>query len=448
VDAQTIADGLVRASERAYRAVTRPAEGTILTVARAAAEAGKAAVDRGLVAVAEDALDAATEALGATTSQLPALERAGVVDAGAAGYLLLLEALARVVHQDGAHIGERMEPFADEDPMRRRDEWSQTGGVVEPTGATGGPPTGADLTPGGPAYEVMYLLRDSDEPRADALRDTLDALGDSLMVVGGPDLWNVHVHVDDVGAALEAGLEAGRPYRIRVTHFADQVGQPQPVQVAVVACAAGPGLAEVFRAAGAQVVASGPGRRAAAGQLLEAARGAHAAEVVLLPNDADTMMAAEAAADAAAQEGLTLHVVHSRTAVQGLAAMAVFDPAVSAARNGAAMSSAAAATRHGAVAVASKDALTSAGPCEAGDVLGGAGGDVILVGHDVREVALGVVDRLLSGGGELVTVVTGAEAEEGLGEALAEQVREAHRGVEVSVIAGGQPHYPVLLGVE
>ena len=448
VDARTIADGLVRASERAYRSVTRPAEGTILTVARAAAEAGTAAVDRGLAAVAEDALDAATEALAATTSQLPALERAGVVDAGAAGYLLLLEALARVVHQDGAHIGERMEPFADEDPMRRREEWSQAGGVVEPTGATGGPPAGADLLPGGPAYEVMYLLRDSDEPRADALRDTLDALGDSLMVVGGPDLWNVHVHVDDVGAALEAGLEAGRPYRIRVTHFADQVAQRQHLQVAVVACAAGPGLTEVFRAAGAYVVASGPARRASAGQLLEAARSADAAEVVVLPNDADTMMAAEAAADAAAQEGLTLHVVHSRTAVQGLAAMAVFDPALSAARNGAAMSSAASATRHGAVAIASKDALTSAGPCHTGDVLGGAGGDVILVGSDVREVALGVVERLLSGGGELVTVVTGAEAEDGLGEALAEQVRAAHRGVEVSVIAGGQPHYLVLLGVE
>ena len=448
-DVRTIAEGMARASQRAYDSVTRPAEGTILTVARRAAEAGSAAVGQGLVAVVEVALDAATEALQATTAQLPALQRAGVVDAGAAGYVLLLEALARVVHQDEAHVGERLEPFAHEDSILRRDEWSQVGGAVEPMGATGGPPAGADLAPGGPAYEVMYLLRDSDEPRAAALRDTLDQLGDSLLVVGGPDLWNVHVHVDDVGAAIEAGLQAGQPYRIRVTHFADQLGQPQAVGgVAVVACAAGPGLAEVFRQAGAMVVASGPGRRASAGQLLEAARASQAQEVVMLPNDGDTVMAAEAAAKAADQDGLTVHVVGSRTAVQGLAALAVFDPGASGARNGSAMSAAAAATRHGAVAIASKQALTSAGPCHEGDVLGAVAGDVVILGDDQATVATAVVERLLTGGGELVTIVVGAEAASGLGEAIAERVRQAHRDVEVTVIDGGQPHYPVLVGVE
>ena len=453
-DARTIADGMAKASDRAYRSVTRPAEGTILTVARAAAEAGAAAVDDGLVAVTEKALDAATEALQATTAQLPALERAGVVDAGAAGYLLLLEALARVVHQDEAHVGDRMEPFAHEDSMRRRDDWSQLGRVVEPTGATGGAPAGADLDPGGPAYEVMYLLRDSDDERAATLRDTLDELGDSLLVVGGPDLWNIHVHVDDVGAAIEAGLEAGRPYRIRVTHFVDQVGQLQQVAgvggvgVGVVACAAGPGLAEVFRTAGAVVVASGPGRRASAGQLLDAARATQADEVVVLPNDADTVMAAEAAASAAAQDGRTVHVVGSRTAVQGLAALAVFDPSASGTRNGAAMGAAAAATRHGAVAVASKEALTSAGPCQAGDVLGAVAGDVVVVGHDHQDVGRANGAPLLSSGGARGTLVNGADADEGLADALAERVSRAHRDVEVSVIQGGQPHYPVLVGVE
>lgn len=466
-DAGTIADGLERASQRAYASVTRPAEGTILTVARAAASAGAAAVDRGLVAVAEDALDAATEALKATTAQLPALERAGVVDAGAAGYLLLLEALARVVHQDGTHVGERMEVFAD-DTMHRREDWSQAGGVVAPMGASGGSPTGeGDLVPGGPAYEVMYLLRDSDEERAAVLRDTLDALGDSLLVVGGPDLWNVHVHVDDVGAAVEAGIEAGRPYRVRVTHFAsqgdrathgdragqgdraDQVGGAHPAAgVAVVACAAGPGLAAVLGQAGAKVVESGPGRRASAGKLLDAARSVHALEVIVLPNDGDTVMAAEAAASAAEQDGIMLHVVRSRTAVQGLAALAVFDPTASGSRNAAQMSHAAAATRHGAVAVASKQALTSAGPCEPGDVLGAVAGDVVIVGADLEEVAIDVVARLLSSGGEIVTVIGGADAPPGLTESLGARIERGHRDVEVSLIDGGQPHYPLLLGVE
>ena len=463
-DGATIADGLHRASERAYASVTRPAEGTILTVARAAAAAGAAAVDRGLPAVAEGALDAATEALQATTAQLPALERAGVVDAGAAGYLLLLEALARVVHQDGTHVGERMELFAD-DSMRRREDWSQVGGVVAPTaatGATGGSPAprGQPVDPdgplsGGPGYEVMYLLRDSDEERVAGLRDTLDGLGDSLLVVGGPELWNVHVHVDDVGAALEAGIDAGRPYRVRVTHLpgqGDRAGRVDRVQraggVAVVACAAGPGLAEVFESAGARVVASGPGRRASAGQLLDAARAAHTIEVIVLPNDGDTVMAAEAAASAAEQDGISLHVVRSRSAVQGLAALAVFDGSASASRNVAQMSHAAAATRHGAVAIASKQALTTAGPCERGDVLGAVAGDVVIVGSDLEEVGIEVVARLLASGGELVTVVGGDDAPPGLTESLGARIESGHRDVEVSLIDGGQPHYALLLGVE
>jgi uncharacterized protein len=448
--AEVIADGLVRASQRARASVTRPAEGTILTVAKAAADAGAAAVDRGLVAVAEEALDAATAALAATTSQLPVLERAGVVDAGAAGYLLLLEALARVVHQDEAQVGERMAPFADDPSLRRREEWSRAGAVVEPTGSLGGPPaSGADGVPGGPAYEVMYLLRDSDETRAAVLRDVLDGLGDSLLVVGGPELWNVHVHVDDVGAALEAGLDAGRPYRVRVTHFADQVVHREPTTgVAVVACAAGPGLAEVLDDAGAVVVSSGPGRRASAGQLLEAIRAAHALSVILLPNDRDTELAARAASSAAEQEGLDVHLVPSRTAVQGLAALAVFDPSVSAARNAVAMSHAAAATRHGAAAIASKQALTSAGPCEPGDVLGAVSGDVVIIGTDIEDVGFEVVSRLLSSGGEIVTVIGGAEAPEGLTVGLGRRIARSHRDVEVTVIDGGQPHYPLLLGVE
>jgi dihydroxyacetone kinase-like predicted kinase len=216
----------------------------------------------------------------------------------------------------------------------------------------------------------------------------------------------------------------------------------------VVACAAGPGLAAVFEEAGAVVVASGPGQRASAGQLLDAIRACHTLSVILLPNDRDTELAARAAASAAEQDGLDVHLVRSRTAVQGLAAFAVFDASAAVARNAAEMSHAAAATRHGAVAVASKQALTSAGPCEAGDVLGAVGGDVVVVGQDLAEVALEVVRRLLSSGGELVTVVGGADAPEGLVDQLARRVERHHRDVTVTLIDGGQPHYPLLLGVE
>jgi dihydroxyacetone kinase-like predicted kinase len=112
------------------------------------------------------------------------------------------------------------------------------------------------------------------------------------------------------------------------------------------------------------------------------------------------------------------------------------------------MGHAAAATRHGAVAVASREALTSAGPCQPGDVLGAVAGDVVIVGSDLEEVAVEVVARLLAGGGELVTIVDGEDAEPDLAEGLAERIRRGHRDIEVTVIHGGQPHYPLLVGVE
>ena len=449
-DGVVIADGMARASERAWSSVTRPVEGTILSVARAAADAGASAAPGGLVAVTDAALDAATVALARTTSQLPALERAGVVDAGGAGYLLMLEALARVVHEDETHVGDRMEPLAEDVSMRRRDDWAHPGAGVQPTAGTGAHPAGEPAPePGGPAYEVMFLIERTDEARVDTLRTTLDELGDSVLVVGGPELWNIHVHVDDVGAAIEAGIDAGRPYRIRVTHLDDHAGQTTPATgVAVVACAAGPGLRTVFEDAGAHVVDTEPGRRASAGQILDAARAAHALSVIVLPNDRDTRMAAEAAASAAAQDGLEVHVVDSRAAVQGLAALAVFDPEEPAARSASAMSEAASATRHGAVAVASREAQTSAGPCRPGDVLGMVGGEVVAVGTDLEDVAIDVMARLLADDGELATLVSGEGAANGLVAKVTERIRRGHSDLEVTVIYGGQPHYPLLLGVE
>jgi DAK2 domain fusion protein YloV len=446
-DGVLVAEALARASERAWKAVTHPVEGTILSVSRAAAEA--AAGLTGLGEVTEAALRGASEALALTPAQLPVLEAAGVVDAGGAGYVLLLEALARVAHEDGPALPPGAVAFGDDSSLRRRPDWAPHGAVVQPTEGEGAPARGEAIGgAGGPAYEVMYLLADSDEDRIETLKHTLDALGDSLLVVGGPDLWNVHVHVDDAGAAIEAGIHAGRPYRVRVTHFGDQAGRRPASDVAVVACAAGPGLAAVFTDAGAHVVESGPGRRASAGQLLEAARDAHALSVILLPNDRDTLLAAQAAASAGEQEGIDIAVVRSRTAVQGLAAMAVFDPTLPAQRNLPEMISSASATRHGAVTIASKDALTSAGECRRGDVLGIVGGDVAVVGQDLLEVAREVMGRLLSSGGELVTIVAGEGAPHGLADDLARWVEDVHRDAEVSLIDGGQPHYPLLLGVE
>jgi DAK2 domain fusion protein YloV len=419
---------LRRAAEAAYGAVAAPVEGTILSVARAAADAAEAADPEDLRAVVVAAARGAAEALARTPAQLPALAAAGVVDAGGRGLCVVLDALVSVVTGEMAVVAP--------EPLVRR------GAAL-----TAARESGSEAY----AYEVQYLL---DAPSVDALKATLATLGDSLVVVGGDGLWNVHVHVNDVGAAIEAGVEAGRPHRITVTRFADQMAPPSdPAAVevtgrAVVAVVQGPGLMELYEAAGAVVVPGGPSASPSTGELLDAVLACGAAEVVLLPNDGNVHAPASAAAAEARAVGRDVHVVPTRSPVQGLAALAVADAARGFADDAIAMSGAASATRYAEVTTAVRDAQTIVGACKAGDVLGLVDGDVAVIGSDVDEVAWDVLCRMLAAGGELVTVVTGEGAAPGLGDALAERLAAAYPLVEAEVHAGGQPFYPLLLGVE
>jgi DAK2 domain fusion protein YloV len=464
IDAAAVARGLSGAARWARDAVAHPVEGTVLTVADATAAAA-AGTTRDAVALdrlTEACVTAAATALDATPSQLEVLRRAGVVDAGGAGFLLFVEALDRVVrgltptapYAVDAVLVPRSPP-SDELRRGRRDRSAENGSppaVEHDTAAVSdgcAAPGDVGGSGDGGAYEVMYLLDDASDATVRGLRSTLDALGDSLLVIGGPEVWNVHIHTDDIGAAIEAGVGAGRPYRIRITPLpgAGTVRRPRD-GTGVVACAAGPGIGRIFEEAGGVPLASGPQRRASAGEILDAARRTGAADVIVLPNDRDTLMSSEAAARAALDEGMRLHVVPSTTAVQGMAAIAVHDPDLPVARDVLGMAGASAATRHGAVTVAVKAGLTSGGPCQVGDVLGIINGDIDIVGGDRTEVATEVVARLLAGGGELVTVVVGADAPPDLAERLTRAVHEMRREAEVHVLDGGQPHYDLLIGVE
>jgi fatty acid kinase len=443
VDTALLVECLERGAAKARASVAHPQEGTILTVADAAAAGARVAGEAGgsMSEVSAAAVEAATEALARTPEQLPALARAGVVDAGGAGCVLLLEALHRVVTGAWTASDDRLLTTAED---LGRPEWHATAGPAEGDG-----PATDDDGADGPAFEVMYLLTDTDAAAVGTLTTALDRLGDSLLVVGGPDLWNVHVHVDDAGAAVEAGIAAGRPERIRITHLPSQVAaREEVVPVGVVAGAAGPGVATLLEEAGAVAVPFGPGRRISATQLLDAARRTGAAAVVVLPADPDGLMAAEVAREAATSDGLDVHVVPARTTVQALAALAVLDPGRTVHANVVAMTGAAVSTRHGAVTVATKEALTWAGVCHPGDVLGIVDGDVAFLGSDLADSARDVLERLLSAGGELVTLVTGEDAEPGLAQRIASVLGRGRPELEVVVIDGGQPVYPLLIGVE
>ncbi|MFE2906920.1 dihydroxyacetone kinase, partial [Streptomyces olivaceus] len=307
----------------------------------------------------------------------------------------------------------------------------------------------------GPAFEVIYLLEAEDAAVA-RLRQRLDALGDSLVVVGGDGLWNVHVHVDDAGAAVEAGVEAGRPYRIRITHFGHgdvhTTGAERPprerAQRAVVAVVPGEGLAELYAGAGATTLLARPGEPPASGELVQAVRRAHAREVVLLPNDAELRHTAAAAAEQARAEGVRVALIPTRSAVQGIAALAVHEAERRFDEDVVAMTSAAGATRHAEITVAERQSWTTAGICQAGDVLGLIDGDVAVIGPDVSRVAATVLDRMLSAGGELVTLVLGEEAPQDVADQLEARVREAYLAVDTVVYRGGRQGALLLVGVE
>ncbi|MFJ7336054.1 DAK2 domain-containing protein [Streptomyces sp. NPDC101116] len=458
---------LRHAADSARRAVAHPVEGTVLTVASAAADAANAAdvAEGDCGAVARAAYEGARTALAATPGQLPVLGRAGVVDAGGRGLVAMLGALVQTFTGerargvvDSSATGSSAGTGFSADTASSAGTASVEGGPGEcGDGAPGECGDGTAAVPGeeGPAFEVIYLL-EADDTAVERLRERLDALGDSLVVVGGDGLWNVHVHVDDAGAAVEAGIEAGRPHRIRITHFGagdvHTTGAERPprerAERAIVAVVPGEGLAGLYTEAGATTVLARPGEPPASGELVQAVRRAHAREVVLLPNDADLRHTAAAAAEQVRTEGVRVALIPTRSAVQGIAALAVHEPDRRFDEDVVSMTSAAGATRYAEVTIAERQSWTMAGICQAGDVLGLIDGDVAVIGSDVTVIAEAVLDRMLSAGGEMVTLVLGDGVPDTVAEHLEGRVREGYLAVDTVLYRGGRQGSLLLIGVE
>lgn len=444
------ADALSHAADAAYQAVMKPVEGTILTVVREAAEAARARADAGadLVEVLDGAKSAGADALAHTPDLLPVLADAGVVDAGGAGFVLLLDALLHVA--DGRPLPDA--PSDDAAGPRLR--------VVEGEGQGHG--HGDEV--GSLRYEVMYFLEAPDETIGD-FRDAWSRLGDSIVVVGGDGIWNCHIHTDDIGASIEAALECGRPRNIRVTDLAEQVEEEQwvreaseapgdeesptatvPVRCAVVAVSVGGGLRRILHSLGVQaVVAGGQTMNPSTAQLLAAVEGCPAEEVVILPNNKNIVPVAE---QVVTNTDKSVRVVPTRSITEGFAALMAYDPEAPVEENFGAMGDAAEHVTAGEITRAVRDSGCELGPIAEGDWLGISRAGIESVAKSLPDAAIGLLDALVGDDHEIVTLIEGDGSSAADTRAITAWLADAHPDIAVEVHHGGQPLYPYLVGVE
>jgi uncharacterized protein len=437
VDAGLYAAALARARDLAYEAVAEPVEGTILSAISAAAEAGEAAVGDGLDLVATSAAvcERVADAVERTPEQLPVLADAGVVDAGARGLHVLLAAF------HGHLTGEDPAVREDVPPPGHRDA---QGGCI------------ADLAH---PFEVQYLL-DAKDKVAAPLRHQLEAIGDSVVVVAAGGLLAVHVHTGDVGAAIEVGLDHGRPSRIEVVHFGDQVAAQAADEQRDDALAAAPplgavvvldggGITALARSLGALVVPGAAGSLPSVAELLDAVTSAPATRVVLLPGHRNAVPTAHQAATLARDDGdHRVAVVDEATSPPAcLAALAVLDPDGDPQQVVADARAAAAHVRVGAVTLASRSAKTPVGPVRRGQPLAVVDGDVVAVCEDPVAALRRVAEIVGAERAEVVSLHLGAAVEDDERE-QAEAVLATVTDAEVDVLDAGQRPVRYWLGAE
>ena len=452
--ATKVAAALKAASVASYEAVLKPIEGTILTVVRETADAAQRAASDGatLAAMLHVARAAGRKALANTPEQLPVLKDAGVVDAGGAGFMLLMDAALHVV--DGEPLPEPSEATG---PSQEQLE------AVSHRASLSGEVDVSELR-----YEVMFLLNIEDAKSKEFMQ-AWGKIGDSIVVVGGDGLYNCHVHTNDIGAAIEAPLElGGKPFKIRVTDLFEEMEEEHAqreaqmgaaskrpsavsalpaVECAVVAVCSGDGLAELFGQMGVQgVVTGGQTLNPSTAELLDAVEHMNSQQVIILPNNKNIIPVANQVNALTKKE---VRVVPTCSMPEALAALVSYDPEAEVDANCEAMSDAAKSVATGEVTQAVRDTNTDAGAVKNGDWIGLVRGDgVVAIGSTMVVAATQLLDQLLSGKGELLTVITGNLATARATEEIIAYMADKHPGVEVEVHPGGQPLYPFLFGVE
>ena len=441
MDATGFVSGLEKGAAAAYKAVTKPAEGTILTVVREVAEDARERLNGrppDLLPLIESAVEAARESVARTPTLLPVLAEAGVVDAGGLGLSYLLEGMLRSLKRESleveaAEAGAVGEQWLEMTEQRHATEESLYGYCTEVL------VSGTGLDP-------------------DSIRERIVQLGDSVLVVGDDKLVRIHVHTDNPGAALSHGTSVGTLMQVKVDNIRSQAEQfvqmheerqAQPLApgaVSTVAVAAGEGMAEVFQSVGCtRVVSGGPTMNPSTKDILEAVDACPSDDVIVLPNDKNIIMAAQQAV------GLTrknMLVVPTRSMPQGIAALLAMNPEEGVEENAHAM-------EEGRQVVRTVEVTRAVRSTSVGGVKVGAGECIAIVDDELKlaaatpeMAALRALEGVVEGGTSLVTLYYGAGTSESQAKALAEDLRERLAGYEVDIVYGGQPHYDYVISVE
>ena len=431
-----LAAAFEEAANAAYRAVNKPTEGTILTVAREAGRAATAAAagpDASVPGVIAAAASGARDAVLKTPSQLQILREAGVVDAGGFGLQIILEGMLKTVEESAFAVSSHAAA-----PKTQAAQVTM------------------DLPEGGWGYCTEFLV-EGNGLDVDVIRDQIEALGNSVMVVGEPELVKVHVHTDDPTRVITLAGGYGKVLKLNVGDMSTQHKRileseaasnrpPRPNGVGLVAVVAGSGLVEIFRGLGVDaIVEGGQTMNPSTQDMLLAIESVPYHEVILLPNNRNVILAAKQV------PGLTqrkVHIVETRSVPEGVAAVVAFRTDRSGGENVAAMKAEAERVQTIEVTHAVRDVRSNGMKVKKGDVIGLINEKLEFAGSDYADVVNRALGKLGPDSYELVTVYRGEDASEDELASLRSAIQSSYPGLEVEVQQGGQQHNPFSLSVE
>ena len=454
---ENITNAFVFGVEAAYKAVMKPTEGTILTVARVASEYAKQALEEGKneLEIFEYAIEGAKKALDETPELLPALKKAGVVDAGGKGFVLTLEGMLSVM-KDGVMI--KSNAVSESEPQ---EEVSFN--------AAGEFETEITFTY---CTEFIVNREKSCEKEPNELRMYLETIGDCVVVVDDDEIIKVHVHTDHPGNAIENALTFGSLVHLKIENMRDQHERAKheaneakkkpaksadrtevftPVEptkpVGFVSVCAGDGLAELFRDLGVDtIVSGGQTMNPSTDDILKAIEATPAETVFVLPNNKNIIMAAEQAIPISTRKVI---VIHTRTIPQGISAMLNFDPDADDNTNAIEMQNSTERIATGQITFAARDADVDGVKIKQGELMALLGGKITFVDTDLEKTVLKLLKKMVKPSSEFITVIHGADVTEEQAASIEAQIEEKFGSkAEITFINGGQPIYYYILSVE